>query len=79
MRRLVRRIIAPLVRWAAWDCKFSVWTCRGPSGAHLCLLDAFGVVYQQPVNLTQARQLADDLLDDAYNAAENLPLPPRDL
>lgn len=76
MRRIVRILIGPVVRWAAWGGKFAVWTCRGSDGAFLCLLDSFGVVYQQRMDLNAASELADNLLEDAYNAAEGLPLPP---
>ena len=78
MRSLVRRIIGPLVRWAAKGHEARFYSVRGPDGAFLCFCDPFGVVYETRMDLITARDLADAILDDAYNAAEGLPLPPRD-
>ncbi len=78
MRRLVRRIIAPLARWSAKGHHSTFYSVRGPEGAFLCIEDAFGGHYETRMDVIMARQLCDDLLDDTYNAAEGLPLPPRE-
>lgn len=76
MRRIVRFLIGPLARYAAEGTTFNVYSVRGSDGAFLCYIDCFGAVHQKHMGYLAARSLADDLLDDAYNAAEGMPLPP---
>jgi hypothetical protein len=78
IRRLARRILGPLVRWAAEGWIPNYYTIRGPGGAYLTMVGPFGEVYQKRIGVFEAVSLTDDLLDDAYRAAEDFPLPPDD-
>lgn len=74
LRAIVRRLIGPVVRWAARDACFGVGVFRCEHGVQVVVCHPFGGFWRLPYSVEEARETGRAFLLAARDAQEGTPI-----